>query len=186
MGRFMTIARLLALMAAALSVSAATASAVTWRPQGTPVALTGTVTLTTNTGASVTCSESLTLTATGADAVGTPVWTSCTNTISAGLTTCVTSTTSVRKRATSTTTVTITSINRRIRLVSGTCASGSTICSMTESNVTITSNSFNNATNTMTYNSSVRYSLTQTGLCDGATSGSQSGTLRGPSPWQIA
>jgi hypothetical protein len=189
---------------AALSLTAmasATAGAVTWNPQNTNTGPgTGTLTLTTN-GAgspSVTCSVANTYAlasgavATTTNAAGTaagPGWTGCSNTISASLRTCVSSSSAWTLTAASTTAVNVTNGNAVIELRSpgtATCSTGTVICRITAASVTVNTNAWSNATHALTANSSTSFPITESGICDGGTRGTMAGTVTFPSAVTIA
>jgi hypothetical protein len=174
---------------ALLAASAPSVGAVQWNPQRTAAGpFTGTKAITTGAGNPITCGISGYIFATGAiattsNAAGTatpPTFSSCTNTINRGLLTCVTASSAWTFTATSLTTVDESNVNFVIRLVSGSTCATAALCTITASSVTLTGNAWSNATSLLTENRTIRFAITETGLCDGATTATLPGTITFP------
>jgi hypothetical protein len=191
---------LLMTMVSLAGAVASSASAVTWDPLNTNVGpATGVLTLTTNGagGGSITCSygsylvarsasPSVANTTNSAGASAGPTWSGCSNTISAALRTCVTSSSSWLLSATATSLVTMSNINMVIDLRSpgtATCnpPTGTVICRMVISSASVSSlNWTNGPPSTLTMNSASSFAMVQTGICNGATRAVLSGSVRVP------
>jgi hypothetical protein len=149
-------------------VGASSASAATWDPQGTVVHGHGTLTL--HAGASVTCTVTLNVKATGdlaqtTNAAGTlagPTFSNCTNSLGINPTV-VTATASWTATATSTTAVDVTQGNAHINIGNG-------ACTITADNVSVPGNAWNEATHTLTANSTPTFPITTGGFCPGVSS----------------
>lgn len=187
---------ILVTLGAALVLFSGTASAVTyqWSPQNTAWPLSGTLTFTDNKANSVRCtisghaeaptngdpSHAHTVDATGNSAA--PAFSGCSSSLGTPSWSC---TTSWYFKATSTSTVDISNIVCTITVSSiGSC----TITMGTTSNpLSITGNSWSNTNSLLTLNSSVNFSISESGLaCDGATSAHLSGTIQfGSNPGDV-
>lgn len=164
-------------MAMAL-VGASSASAATWDPQNTVVHGHGVLTL--NAGASVTCTVTTNVKATGDRATTTnaagadagPTFSGCTNSLGLSPTT-VTSSSAWVATATSTSSVDVTNGNAVINIGG--------VCTVTASNVSVPNNAWSNATHTLTPNSGVSFPLTRSGFCLGVNAtGTMSGSITFP------
>jgi hypothetical protein len=160
---------------------AASASGANWDPQGVVLHGHGTgLTLTTNTGASVVCTITVNVKATGdlaqtTDGAGNlagPTFSGCTNSL--GITpTTVTSNMTWNITATSTTVADVSTGNAVISIGGG-------ICTITASNVSVPGNTWSNTTAALTANSASNFAISESGLCDGGTTGHMSGSVTVP------
>jgi len=151
-------------------VGVSSASATSWDPQGTVVHGHGDLTLHASGGATVTCTVTLNVKATGslaqttnaAGALTGPTFSNCTN--STGISpTVVTSSGSWTATATSTTSVDVTQGNAFINIGNG-------FCTITADNASVPGNTWSNALHTLTANSTPTFLITRSAGCIGVNS----------------
>lgn len=158
------------------------ASAANWDPQGTVNAFHGNLTLTTNAAGSVSCTVtgfvkaggSLANTTTSSGNLAPPVFTNCTNNIASGSTTAVVATSSWGAFATSTTAVDV--LGQAHITIS---QFGTVLCRISVS-AAVANNSWSNAAHTLTANSASSFPVTESGACDGGTTGTMAGVVGFP------
>lgn len=111
-----------------------------------------------------------------------PVFSGCTNTVTGGTTT-VTCSQSWYFTAQNTTTVTLSNAACTISTGGGICQ----ILAGTSTNpLTVTGNTWSNTRSQLTFNSMATFSISESGVCDGATSASLSGSLQvGPAAGSV-
>jgi hypothetical protein len=159
---------------------AGSASAANWDPPNTPLTGHGSLTLTTNSFGTVSCTVHMTVKSTGNDvattvnAAGTadapPVFSSCTSTLGSAS---VISDQPWVATATSTTAVDVTG-NATITLGGG-------ICRITVASASVANNTWSNTTHVLTANPAGTFPISESGLCDGGTTGSMTGSVTFPS-----
>jgi hypothetical protein len=158
------------------------ASAANFDPANKTVHAHGTLTLTTNVGSAVTCNFTTFLTSPGNDHAVTvdatnmaagPSFSGCTNTISSGLSTSVVATPGTTGAwtltATSTSTINVTNGGATINIGG--------ICTITAMGVSVPNNAWNETTHVLTPNNGVTFPISESGFCDGATTGRMSGSV---------
>lgn len=169
--------------------SAAQAAAVQWNPQNTVEPLTlasgSQLVMRSSSGLEVRCSTvgGNVLAPTGGDSsvAGTvdsagnaapPTFTNCTNTLIPSATTTVTASGQWLAKATSTTSADISQASATVNIGG--------ICQVKVSNAAVSGNGWDNNTHQLTANSNGSFPISESGLCDGATSATLAGTLQLP------
>lgn len=177
------------------AADATSAQAVQWNPQNkaeaTTLASGSKLIITDNMGNNVTCSVVATnmlapvggnpAVAGTVDSAGNPAppqISNCTNTLIPTATTTVTASGQWLATATSTTSVDVSQASAIVD-IGGTCKA-------TVSNVTVPGNTWDNKTHQMKANSASSFPMSESGLCDGSTSATLSGTLQLPAEVTIS
>ncbi|MFC7342818.1 hypothetical protein [Saccharopolyspora griseoalba] len=182
-------------LAGASVAQAASVQAVQWNPQNTvePIALASgsELVMRSNTGTEVRCSTvgGNVLAPTGGDpaVAGTvdsagnaapPTFTNCTNTLMPSASTTVTASGQWLATATSTTSVDISQASATVNIGG--------VCEITVRNASVPGNGWDNGTHQLTANSGESFPISESGVCDGGTSATLSGTLQLPSEVTIS
>jgi hypothetical protein len=168
-----------------VALGAVSASAANWDPPNVQQAGSGALTLTTNTGASVSCTATvrtiagpasdLATTVNSGGAAAGPVFDTCTTSLAPGVhgLVSVDAPGAWRATATSTTTVDVTAPGVTITIGS--------LCTIHVGDVNVPNNTWSNASHALTANSGASFPVTETGfLCDGGVTGRMAGTVTFP------
>lgn len=175
------------------SASALAATSVQWNPQNTvePATLASgsSLVLKDNAGNTVTCNTvnsnveaptngnpAVAGTVNSSGAAAPPQFTNCTSTLGSAS---VTNSGQWLFTATSTSSVDASQATSKITIAGG-------LCTMSVSNAAVSGNSWSNTSHQLTLNNTKSFPITESGICDGATSATMQGTLQLPSTVTIS